>query len=97
MDKNERERKQLNRKLIWNTFISECKEKKRSEIVFELLFEIISFFIAISLSEFLLKKMHIEFWLVELVLFVVFMWGINLVKGAAQKTFLRIKQEKTDK
>jgi hypothetical protein len=65
--KNEKERKELNKKLLKDTFKSEVKNRKRVKI-FEYIIEFIGIFIALHLADLIVEKLSINFWFMDMVI-----------------------------
>lgn len=69
MDKqnNEKERKELNKKILKDTFKSEVKNRKKVKI-FEYIIEFIGIFIALHLADLIVEKLSINFWFMDMVI-----------------------------
>lgn len=76
----EQERKELNKKLLKDTFISEYESRKRLKAS-EKIVEFIVLFIAFGLSKLIVKMLAIDFWLVEIVIAVVLAMVIHYVES----------------
>lgn len=66
-NKAEQERKELNKKFLKKTFISELKSRKKIKLL-ELVIEFVAISIALILSNIIVNEFLIHFWLVELII-----------------------------
>lgn len=82
----EQERKELNKKLLKDTFISEYEDRKRVKFS-EKFIDFIALFIAIALSKFIVEMLSINFWLVEIIIAVVLVMGIRYTEEIIVRTF----------
>ena len=66
-DKVEQERKELNKKLLKRTFISEYKKNQKFDF-WGILIDIVALFIALSLSNFVCEIFNVEFWQLDVLI-----------------------------
>ena len=65
--RDEKERKELNKKLLKNTFKSEAKNRKKVK-TFEYITDFIGIFIALYLADLIVKILSINFWFMDMVI-----------------------------
>lgn len=65
--KNEKEIKELNKKLLKNTFKSEVKNRKKVKI-YEYIIDFIGIFIALYLADLIVEILSINFWFIDMVI-----------------------------
>ncbi|MDD3416075.1 MAG: hypothetical protein PHY47_19070 [Lachnospiraceae bacterium] len=94
MDKkrNEKERQELNKKLISNTFKSELKNRKKVNFV-KYIIDFIGIFVALRIANFIVEILVIKFWLMEMLItaFLIFviLSFISLFVSMIEKNFYR--------
>lgn len=64
-NKNEKERKELNKKLLKKTFVSEVKSRRKIKFI-EFVIDCIAVFIACFLSDMVVEKLSISNWFLEI-------------------------------
>ncbi len=82
--KAEQERKELNKKLLKNTFNSELREKKKSSPA---IIDFIFLFIALGLADLIVSSFKIDFWLIEITLATVFAMILFFVRDKVVAKF----------
>ncbi|BCN30873.1 hypothetical protein [Anaeromicropila herbilytica] len=70
MQKNEKERKELNKKLLKNTFKSEIRNRKKVKPL-EYIIDFIGILIAFYLADLIVEILSINFWFLDMVITVV--------------------------
>lgn len=94
MDKkrDEKERKELNKKLISNTFKSEFKNRKKVNFV-KYIIDFIGIFISLRIADFIVEKLSIKFWLTEMLITAVLIFVVlsisSIFVSTIEKNFYR--------
>ena len=68
---SEQERKELNQKLIKQTFVSEIKSRKKEKLV-KFVIEFVCLFIAFVVSDLIVTILQIDFWALDMAISIVF-------------------------
>ena len=68
---SEKERKELNKKLIKRTFVSEIKSRKKEKLL-KIVIDFICLFIAFFAADLVVERLQIDFWLFDMVVSIVF-------------------------
>lgn len=75
----EQERRDLNKKLLKRTLASEFKAR-RKESVLEFVMEFIALFIAFGVSDWMVQKLSIHSWLIEITITVVLVMVVRYIE-----------------
>lgn len=67
---SEQERKELNKRLLKRTFIGEIRNRKKGKKV-KVVLDFICYFIAFSVADLIDARLQIDFWLLEIVIYIV--------------------------
>ena len=92
-NKAEQERKELNKKFLKKTFISELKSRKKIKLL-ELVIEFVAISIALILSNIIVNEFSIHFWLVELIIaagLIMIMLYIGSLFSKKRKDYVNLK------
>lgn len=68
---SEQQRKELNKKLLKRTFVSEIKSGKKEKIL-KIVIDFVSLFIAFCIADLIVEILQIDFWLFDMVVSIVF-------------------------
>ena len=85
---SEQERKELNKKLIKQTFVSEIKSRKKEKLV-KFVIEFVCLFIAFVVSDLIVTILQIDFWFLDMVVSIIFvmimLYVTNIVTDKLKK------------
>lgn len=68
---SEQERKELNKKLLKRTFVSEIKSEKKEKLL-KIVIDCVCLFMAFLVTDLIVEKLQIDFWLFDMIISVVF-------------------------